>query len=828
MPIRSFLTSRSFVAVVAALGVVVSTGVRVADAEWDQTYESAEPVDSSGFIDIVATADGGALILGRHSGDFESLSAGFEYVPLVQYRDPSGMVVWTETVVIDETCTLIEPEPGERGLAAEGAVMFSLATCSGDHLVTADVDGIIAVRSFERADFDPDDEPDAADFFFLADADVTGGAQLLSAESRVVDGGSNDVVLTQFDRDLAVESMTSLTAEFPTSDQFAGGPFELSVDSTGAALIAATTPPPLAHLDGENVVVRVSPDGADVTRTVIGADECGEARVIRAEDEVWILSCTESPDPDPFGELREYRLDVFAPGDLSTATASYVIETSGFENELVSTLMFGSAEFSTDGSLLRSSFDRYFRVEDADPNLWTSVDSPGEVVFDEDRSVRSFDAIGNEVVEVGVVSAADFFFDDDFLVEQLVDPPRAFIERAALPSLAAIDPVRFVDTRSGGVTVDGAEASDGRAIAGSVAEFQIAGRGSVPSDAVAVFVNVTAVRPGANGFLTAFPCDADRPDASSLNYQRQSASGNHVLAALDSAGNLCVFTSATTDLVIDVGGFYGAGDELGSLAPARLLDTRPNGATIDGRAQGGGARNANVEVVVPAVGRADVPADATAVYVNLSAFNSTTEGFAVAYPCGGVVPGTSAINFAAQGVANNLALVELGDEGSFCIQTSQPTQLTADVAGWVGNSSSLDTSVQYRALESRLFIEEFDPDFPPDDPDCCRLEPGEIQSFEIFNPFSGATADVAIVNVTAIGPLGDGFVSMFPCDFDAEDSGRSGTSVLNFSAGVTSGNTAIVGSGGPFDGQICVEASVSTHLVVDVLAAAGTSENFDF
>lgn len=49
-------------------------------------------------------------------------------------------------------------------------------------------------------------------------------------------------------------------------------------------------------------------------------------------------------------------------------------------------------------------------------------------------------------------------------------------------------------------------------------EVQVAGEHGVPSDAVAAVLNVTAVDATAQGFLTMFPCDAVRPDASNVNF----------------------------------------------------------------------------------------------------------------------------------------------------------------------------------------------------------------------------------------------------------------------------------------------------------------------
>ena len=86
-------------------------------------------------------------------------------------------------------------------------------------------------------------------------------------------------------------------------------------------------------------------------------------------------------------------------------------------------------------------------------------------------------------------------------------------------------------------------------------ELVVAGRGGVPADAEAVMLNVTAVRPAGRGYLTVYPCGADRPLASSVNYVAGDVVGNAVLAKVGTGGKVCIFTLWAADIVIDVNGF---------------------------------------------------------------------------------------------------------------------------------------------------------------------------------------------------------------------------------------------------------------------------------
>jgi hypothetical protein len=79
----------------------------------------------------------------------------------------------------------------------------------------------------------------------------------------------------------------------------------------------------------------------------------------------------------------------------------------------------------------------------------------------------------------------------------------------------------------------------------------------VPADATAVVVNVTAVNPSAAGFVTVYPCSDSVSDTSTLNYVAGQTVANTTIAALSGAGQLCVWTFAETDILVDITGWLG-------------------------------------------------------------------------------------------------------------------------------------------------------------------------------------------------------------------------------------------------------------------------------
>lgn len=81
------------------------------------------------------------------------------------------------------------------------------------------------------------------------------------------------------------------------------------------------------------------------------------------------------------------------------------------------------------------------------------------------------------------------------------------------------------------------------------------------------------------------------------------------------------------------------------------------------------------------------------------------------------------------------------------------------------------------------------------------------------------TARALAVNVTVVGPSGQGYVTLFPGDETADDGLAGGTSTLNFSPGRTRANNAIVPLAASGSGTFGIELATSggpTHVVVDV------------
>ena len=83
-----------------------------------------------------------------------------------------------------------------------------------------------------------------------------------------------------------------------------------------------------------------------------------------------------------------------------------------------------------------------------------------------------------------------------------------------------------------------------------------AGTSQISDDAGAVVLNVTATGATLPGHVRVYPCGEPRPDASNVNYTPGADIANAVIAKVGTGGNVCLYTSQATHLVVDVTGWF--------------------------------------------------------------------------------------------------------------------------------------------------------------------------------------------------------------------------------------------------------------------------------
>jgi hypothetical protein len=212
-----------------------------------------------------------------------------------------------------------------------------------------------------------------------------------------------------------------------------------------------------------------------------------------------------------------------------------------------------------------------------------------------------------------------------------------------------LTPARVLDTRAG----NGAPTA--KVGPAQTLNLQVTGRDGVPSTGVsAVVMNMTVTNPSAAGYLTVFQTGAAAPLASNLNFTAGETVPNRVIVGVGTSGQVSIFNAlGSTDVIADVGGYFTdsstPGQLFSPLSPFRLLDTRSPKQTL--------GPNGTLNL---SMAQAAVPADATAVILNVTATGTTAASFFTVYPAGAPQPVASDLNWVAGKTVPNLDVVTLG------------------------------------------------------------------------------------------------------------------------------------------------------------------------
>ena len=343
----------------------------------------------------------------------------------------------------------------------------------------------------------------------------------------------------------------------------------------------------------------------------------------------------------------------------------------------------------------------------------------------------------------------------------------------AAATYVPVTPTRLLDSRSG-------VGLSGKFTANKARTFQVAGRGPVPADAVAVTGNFTVTRQSSMGYASLTPVATNTPLTSTINFPVGDNRANNVTVALGPDGQLgAVFKAAagrTSDFLFDVTGYFlpsEAGATYKAVGPLRLLDTRAaNG--LSGKFTSGRPRTWSI------AGRAGIPSNATAITANLAVVNQTSGGYVAIGPVATSTPTTSTLNFPLGDTRANGLTVKLGANGTvsavYMAGAGKTTDLLLDVTGYY--VSGLAGAKFYplapdRVLDSRDDIGLED-----------KFTANQARTL-VTAARVGVPADAIAVtgNLTIVGQSKGGYVSMTSATTNSPT-----TSTLNFPRGDTRAN----------------------------------------
>jgi hypothetical protein len=261
----------------------------------------------------------------------------------------------------------------------------------------------------------------------------------------------------------------------------------------------------------------------------------------------------------------------------------------------------------------------------------------------------------------------------------------------------AVTPIRLLDTRNSGSTLG----------SGGSLNLAIGGVGSVPANATAVVLNVTAVNQSAGGFFTVYPTGSGVPLASNLNWDAHVTVPNLVSVGLGSGGSVTIYNGVgSTDAVVDLEGYYapssgGTAGQYVPVVPARITDTRPG----SGQANAGLKLGPGATLDVQVTGAGGIPASGvTAVILNTTATNTTSAGFFTVFPKGASLPLASNLNWNAGVTVPNRVMVPVGTGGKVSFYNGMGSaDLIVDVNGYFTDSTG--TGASFTALTPTRIVD---------------------------------------------------------------------------------------------------------------------------
>src|SRR5262249_20237392 len=134
-----------------------------------------------------------------------------------------------------------------------------------------------------------------------------------------------------------------------------------------------------------------------------------------------------------------------------------------------------------------------------------------------------------------------------------------------------VQPCRVLDTRNSGGPIQGGFPSNVSVLASNC---------NISATAAAYSLNLTLVPVNVApvGYLTAWPTDQYRPTVSTMNSPDGRVKANAAIIAAGTLGQLSVFPSQTTDLVVDIDGYFAPPTaqslDYYPITPCRVIDTR--------------------------------------------------------------------------------------------------------------------------------------------------------------------------------------------------------------------------------------------------------------
>ncbi|MBL8179051.1 MAG: putative Ig domain-containing protein, partial [Bryobacterales bacterium] len=207
-------------------------------------------------------------------------------------------------------------------------------------------------------------------------------------------------------------------------------------------------------------------------------------------------------------------------------------------------------------------------------------------------------------------------------------------------------------------------------------------------EAAAYVLNVTAIPRGYLDYITVYAADEVQPDLPIVTSRDSQIVANTAIVRAAPGGTIKVFATGSTDMIIDIAGYFTANASSQSLAfypvtPCRAVETR-----IDYRSPAGpfGPPALNTRETrrfrIPASPHCVIPNTAAAYSATVTVVPQGPLPYLTIWPTGEAQPNVSSINsFAGRVLANNI-IIPSGANGDIDVFAFERTDLIIDINGY--------------------------------------------------------------------------------------------------------------------------------------------------
>jgi len=371
--------------------------------------------------------------------------------------------------------------------------------------------------------------------------------------------------------------------------------------------------------------------------------------------------------------------------------------------------------------------------------------------------------------------------------------------------LVPVTPCRVMDTRTPTATFGGT-------ITGGTTRVVPVPLSScnISNTAQAYSLNITVVPHGTLNYLTIWPTGVTQPLVSTLNSLDGRIVANAAIVPAGTNGSISVFVSNTTDVVIDINGYFAPASTSGSMSfysvtPCRIVDTRSANGAFGGPFMNAGS---NRSFAIPN-SSCNIPGTAQAYSLNMTVVPHAPLSYLTTWPTGQPQPFVSTLNSFDGSIVANAAIVPAGSNSAVSVFVTGDTDVIIDINGYfaapgAAGALSLYTLTPCRVVDTRNAAGPFGgPSLPANGtrgftvPSSSCSVPSNAQAYSL--------------NVTVVPPGPLTFLTAWPSGLT-----QPLVSTLNSLAGKVVANVAIVPAGS--SGAVSIFVSNLTDVILDINA----------